>query len=179
MKNSEKQQSPPFGKEPAKAYRHATYAYRITLVRDKRVSFSSKAITGSGIGAEAIGNTIATVGQSDRENLVVLMLNSKNEIIGTNVVSQGSLNRSIACMREVFKPAITANAGAIILGHNHPTGNCCPSEEDRLVTNMVRDAGELLDIPLLDHIIVGQDGTHYSFHDNGLIGREMHRRGNV
>jgi DNA repair protein RadC len=173
MRKKEKQADSPSKKECSKAYCHATYAYRISLVKDKRVRFSSKAVTASGIGAEMIRNTNANAGQSDRENLVVLMLNSKNEIIGTNVVSQGSLNRSIMSMREVFKAAIIANAGSIILGHNHPSEHCFPSEDDRVITKTAKEAGRLLGIPVLDHIIVSQDEKYYSFCDHGLMGQDM------
>lgn len=157
-------------REYEKAYRSITYAYRISLVRDRRVKFSGKPVTAPGIGAEVIRNTIKSAGQSDRENVVVVMLNSNNEITGTNIVSQGSLNRSIVSMREIFKPAIIANAAAIVIGHNHPSGNCTPSHEDRAITKMTREAGKLLGIQLLDHIIVGQNEQYYSFSDNGLIG---------
>ena len=154
----------------ANTYRRTTYTYRVSLVRDRRVKFSSKPVSTPGVGAEVIRNTIRNAGQSDRENLVVIMLSSKNEITGTNIVSQGSLTGSIVSMREIFKPAIIANAAAIVMGHNHPSGNCDPSNDDRVITKKTREAGELLGIRLLDHIIVGQNEQYYSFCDNGLIG---------
>ena len=153
-----------------KTYRSITYAYRVSLVRDRRVRFSSKQITDTRLGAEVIRETISACGQSDRENAVVIMLNAKNEISGTNIVSQGCLDRSIVTMREMFKPAIIANAAAVILGHNHPSGRCDPSEEDRQLTKLAKDAGKLLGIRVLDHIIVSQNGDgYYSFLNNGLM----------
>ena len=157
-------------KERESAYGHTTYTYRISLVRDRRVKFSDKAVSTPRIGAELIRNTIKKAGQSDRENLVVIMLSSKNEITGTNIVSQGSLNGSIVTMREIFKPAIIANSAAILMGHNHPSGNCDPSDDDKVITKKTREAGELLGIRLLDHIIVCQDEPYFSFSDNGLMG---------
>jgi DNA repair protein RadC len=170
MRHVEKQANLFSREKCANPYRHTTYTYRISLVRDRRVKFSSKPVSTPRIGAEVIRNTIKSAGQSDRENLVVIMLSSKNEITGTNIVSQGSLTGSIVSMREIFKPAIIANAAAIVMGHNHPSGNCDPSNDDRVITQKTREAGELLGIRLLDHIIVGQNEQYYSFSDNGLIG---------
>ena len=95
MEKREIQGNPPLDEKHATRYCHTTYAYRISLVKDKEVSFSSKPVSASNTGADAIRDTIANAGQWDRENLIVLMLNAKNEIIGTNVVSQGCLNRCI------------------------------------------------------------------------------------
>ncbi|MFH1674275.1 MAG: JAB domain-containing protein [Pseudomonadota bacterium] len=152
----------------ANTYRQTSYAYRISLVRDKHVRFLSEPVTEPGIGARVIRNTIKKAGQTDRENVVVIMLSSNNEITGTNIVSQGTLNRSFLTMREIFKPAIIANAAAIVMGHNHPSGDCSPSKEDRLITKKTREAGRLLGIELLDHIIVGRNGKYFSFKENGL-----------
>ena len=154
-------------RENANTYHQTSYAYRISLVRDRHVRFSSKPITTPEIAARVIGNTIQKAGQTDRENVVVIMLNSKNEIAGTNIVSQGCLNRTVLSMREIFKPAIIANAAAIVMGHNHPSGDCDPSKEDRIITQKTREAGRLLGIPLLDHIIVGRNGRYFSFKENG------------
>ena len=73
-------------------------------------------------------------------------------------------------MREIFKPAIVSNAAGIVIGHNHPSGRCDPSEQDRLVARWANEAGELLGIKVLDHIIVNQNGDGYfSFLENGLM----------
>jgi DNA repair protein RadC len=99
------------------------------------------------------------------------MVNRKNEVIGINTVSVGSLSASIVSPREVFKPAILANAAALICAHNHPSGAPTPSAEDRALTERLSQAGKLLDIQVLDHIIIG-DGTtaYYSFADTGTLG---------
>lgn len=91
----------------------------------------------------------------DRENFVVLLLDTKNKVIGINTVSIGTLNSSLVHPREVFKPAILASAAALILAHNHPSGDPKPSREDIEVTKRLIEAGGLLGIQVLDHIIVG------------------------
>lgn len=101
---------------------------------------------------------------NDREEFVILMLNSKNKVIGINSVSVGSLSASLVHPREVFKPAILHNAAGIICAHNHPSGNPAPSQEDNAITRRLVDAGDMLGIRVLDHIILG-DGRFYSYTD--------------
>ena len=98
-------------------------------------------------------------GRLDREMFVVLLLDGKNQVLGFNIVSIGSLTAALVHPREVFKPVILANAAAVILLHNHPSGSAEPSAEDRALTTRLEQAGELLGINVVDHIIVG-DG-HY------------------
>jgi DNA repair protein RadC len=103
----------------------------------------------------------------DREKFVVVLLDAKHRPIGVNVVSVGSLTSTVVHPREVFKPAIAGNAAAIILGHFHPSGCAEPSSEDVEITRRLREAGELIGIRVLDHVILG-DGKHFSFCDAGL-----------
>lgn len=102
----------------------------------------------------------------DREQFLVCCLDAKNVSIGVNIVSIGTLTLSIVHPREVFKPAILLNACAIIAAHNHPSGDPTPSPEDRTLTTRLREAGDLLGIRLLDHLILGDDRL-YSFADQG------------
>ncbi len=95
----------------------------------------------------------------DREEFRVLMLNTKNVLIRIADVSRGSLNASIVEPREVFKDAIAASAASMILVHNHPSGDPTPSSEDISITKRLVKAGELLNIAVLDHIILGQRTT--------------------
>jgi len=92
----------------------------------------------------------------DREHLIVILLSTKNDVIGINTVSVGGLNCAYVPMREVFKPALLANAAAIIVAHNHPSGDPTPSPEDVMVTRKIVEAGNLLDIKVLDHLICGE-----------------------
>lgn len=96
------------------------------------------------------------------------LLDTKNKIIRDEVVSIGSLSASIVHPRDTFKAAIRESAAAVIFIHNHPSGDIKPSQEDILLTRRLVQAGEVLGIRVLDHIIVG-DGTHFSFRENGLI----------
>ncbi len=110
----------------------------------------------------------------DRESFRALLLNTKNRLIKTVEVSRGSLNASIVEPREVFKDAIAASAAAMILAHNHPSGDPTPSSEDIAITKRLVRAGELLNITVLDHIIVGQrahdrDQDFISLKELGLI----------
>lgn len=91
----------------------------------------------------------------DREHFAVLLLDTKFHILGINTVSIGTLDTAIVHPREVFKPAILANASAIILAHNHPSGDPTPSEDDLQLTTRLQQAGDLLGIHVLDHIILG------------------------
>ena len=91
----------------------------------------------------------------DRENMVVLLLNTTGRVVGMHRVSVGTLNASAVSAREVFKSAIMSNAASIIVGHNHPSDNVTPSREDDHVAAELRAAGKILGIPMLDFIIVG------------------------
>lgn len=102
-----------------------------------------------------------------KEHFITLHLDGKNRIVAMDRVSSGSLNQSIVHPREVFKTALLSSAAAIILIHNHPTGDPTPSVEDREVTRRLREIGDLLGIKVLDHIIIGS--TYYSFAENELM----------
>lgn len=105
---------------------------------------------------------------SRKEYFLTLLLDGKNRIIRRVQVSEGSLNQSIVHPREVFSPAVKESAAAMILVHNHPTGDPTPSSEDIAVTRRLREAGEIMGIKVLDHIIVG-DGEYLSFVERGLM----------
>lgn len=94
--------------------------------------------------------------KEDRECFYVLHLNAKNEIIGKELVSMGTLTNSLIHPREVFKAAILNNSASIICVHNHPSGDPTPSREDILITNRLVEAGALLGISVLDHVIIGE-----------------------
>ena len=91
----------------------------------------------------------------DREQFIIACLNTKNEPTNITVVSVGTLNKAIIHPREVFKTAILSNAASIMAFHNHPSGETTPSQQDIQLTNRLYEAGELLSIKLLDHLIIG------------------------
>jgi DNA repair protein RadC len=92
------------------------------------------------------------------EEFHVLLLNARHEVQRRVMVSRGSLNASIVHPREVFRPAILGSAASVILVHNHPSGDPEPSEEDLSITRRLAQVGELLGIPVLDHVVVGKRG---------------------
>lgn len=102
--------------------------------------------------------------QSMQEHFMVLTLNVKNQVIAKRVVFKGSLSSSIIHPREVFVDAISDRAAAIIIAHNHPSGDLTPSQEDNHMTKRLQDAGDIIGIKILDHIIVARDNSeHFSY----------------
>ncbi|EEH99447.1 DNA repair protein RadC [Clostridium sp. 7_2_43FAA] len=106
---------------------------------------------------------------SDREKLLLCCLNTKNEPTNLNIVSIGSLNSSIVHPREVFKLAILGNSASIILFHNHPSGDTTPSKEDINITERIKEAGKIIGIELIDHIILGDENKYTSLKEKGII----------
>ena len=104
----------------------------------------------------------------DREQFIIACLNTKNEPTNITVVSVGSLNKAIVHPREIFKTAILSNAATIMAFHNHPSGETTPSQQDIQLTNRLYEAGELIGIKLLDHLIIG-DGTFTSLKEKGYL----------
>lgn len=108
------------------------------------------------------------IGDYDRESFCILCLNTKNEPTALHQVSCGTLNASLVHPRETYKLAILANAASIIGCHNHPSGDPTPSPEDIEITERIRDAGTLMGIELLDHIVLGE-GNFISLKEQGLM----------
>lgn len=102
-----------------------------------------------------------------KEYFYALFLDTKNKVIAEEEISVGILDASLIHPREVFKSAIKASSNSIILVHNHPSGDCTPSKEDKNVTKILENAGDLLGIRVLDHIIVGRD-QYYSFREHDI-----------
>lgn len=104
----------------------------------------------------------------DKEQFLILLLNTKNHVLAAPIISIGSLNASIVHPREVFKAAVDYSAASIILVHNHPSGDPSPSKEDVLITNKLLQAGNIMDIRVLDHIIIG-DNRYISLREIGQM----------
>ncbi|HEY3368163.1 MAG TPA: DNA repair protein RadC [Symbiobacteriaceae bacterium] len=104
----------------------------------------------------------------DHEQFMVILLNAKNHVIDVECVSVGTLTASLVHPREIFKSAIRRSAHAIIVAHNHPSGDPTPSREDREVTQRLVQAGRLIGIEVLDHLVVG-DGRYISFRERKLL----------
>lgn len=105
----------------------------------------------------------------DREHLLVVGLNTKNEPTIINVAHIGTVNQSIATPRDIFKPVLLSNASRMIVAHNHPSGHVEPSEQDIKLTKRLQEAGRLIGIELMDHLIVGPNDTYYSFKETDQI----------
>ncbi len=103
-----------------------------------------------------------------KEHFHSLYLNTKNHVIADQLVSKGTLNASLIHPREVFKKAIQSSANSIILVHNHPSGDPTPSKEDEVVTKNLVNAGDLLGITVLDHVVIGKE-TYVSMKETGVI----------
>jgi DNA repair protein RadC len=140
--------------------------YRVSLVREGAVPCEAYKFRNSATVSKLLHTYLA---DADREHFVVFFVDQKNRVIGTHTVSMGSLTASIVHPREVFKAAILANAAAIVCGHNHPSGDVQPSREDRASTKRLVDAGKLLGIEVLDHIIIGSEGVYFSFADENIL----------
>jgi DNA repair protein RadC len=104
----------------------------------------------------------------DREHFKAVLMDTKNHVLDIVTISVGTLNSSLVHPRELFKEAIKRSCAGIILAHNHPSGIPDPSSEDKSLTNRLVDAGKLLGITILDHVIIG-DSKYFSFRESGLM----------
>ena len=103
------------------------------------------------------------------EEFKILLMNRSNSVLGILEISKGGISGTVSDVRVIFAAALKGNASGIICAHNHPSGNLNPSESDTRLTNKLKEAGNLMDIQLLDHLILSTEGDYYSFADNGLI----------
>jgi len=145
-------------------------AKRVDIVSVRMVKECSMLYKDRVIGSPQDGYNLIKqfLGDVDREHFVVVCLDTKNQPTAINVCHIGSLNSSIVHPREVMKPAILSNAAGILVGHNHPSGNPEPSQEDIQVTRKLVDAGKIIGIDILDHIILGDD-SFISLKEQGYI----------
>ena len=144
-------------------------AYEIRVQRLNEVPFESK-LDSPACMAEYWNTVIAKMPWfiPDREICVSVTLNTRYNVTGHSLVSIGSLNESVVGPREVFRSAVAMNAYAILIAHNHPSGDPSPSEADHRVTRRLVEVGKILQINLLDHIIIG-NGKWFSFKEAGVI----------
>jgi DNA repair protein RadC len=140
--------------------------YHIELVRDRGIKLEPQTAI------QSVANVVAILEDelvpADREKLICLILNARHILIGLEIVSIGTLTASLAHPREIFKGAILKNAAGIILAHNHPSGDPSPSDEDIRLTKRIAQAGAVLGIDLLDHLILAEQGS-YSFKTAGQL----------
>jgi DNA repair protein RadC len=103
-----------------------------------------------------------------QEEFKILYLNNANEILGIYPMSKGGVSGTVVDVRLIFSVALKCNASAIILAHNHPSGNLKPSESDKVLTRKIKQASDFLDVKLLDHLIISK-ASYYSFADEGIL----------
>lgn len=149
---------------------------RVSMVKEREILDRPDVVDGARAAARIL---CPLIGNKPKEHFVVIALNARREPLGVVTVSMGTLSASLVHPREVFAPAILLNAAAIVVSHNHPSGDPSPSSEDRDATRRLQRAGELLGIPLADHVIVGGpdagsmgDGRRaafFSFREAGLL----------
>ncbi len=113
-------------------------------------------------------DAFARLSECDRERFYTVQLDRQNQVCGVELISQGTVDTSVVAPREVYKSAILANASGLILLHNHPSGIPDPSPEDLSLTKLLKKGGQLLGIPVIDHIIIGVNG-YFSFADAGIL----------
>ena len=132
----------------------------VSLAPEERVAISSPQDV-----ANLLMGEMATL---DQEHLKVLLLNTKNEVLGIQEIYVGNVNTSVVRPAEVIRPAIRANAPSIIVVHNHPSGDPTPSPEDVSITKELVAAGKLMGVELLDHVVIGNGNRFVSLNEKGL-----------
>ncbi|NMW21793.1 MAG: DNA repair protein RadC [Chlorobiaceae bacterium] len=141
--------------------------YYVKLMKETQFQYEHNKI----IGAKMVYDLLQAIGLHEKaqEEFYSFYLNTKNRVIGMEMISRGTLNATLIHPREVFKGALLANAHAVILAHNHPSGDVEPSNADKNVTTMLVDAGNLLDVKVLDHVIIGSKGGYFSFRESSML----------
>lgn len=152
-------------KPRAMRFRQIKAVYETLTIRDEVSSYISPQERYTS--PQQIFETFRFLNNETKEYFLSIHLDGKNRVVCIDIVSIGSLNQSIVHPRETFKSALLSSAAAIILIHNHPSGDPTPSREDMEITRRLKDAGELLGIRVLDHIVIGE--TYVSFTEKGVL----------
>lgn len=141
--------------------------YQTILVKEKAVNYKADRINSPRYAVELINN-LTSLNIMAEEHCYMLALNYKNRLLGVFLVSKGIGNQTLVSPREIYMRALLIGASYIVLYHNHPSQEVIPSNADFEITKKVKDAGELLGIPLADHIIIGGI-DYYSFKEHGQL----------
>lgn len=131
--------------------------YQVKLQKIGSFPWADRTITTPESAAEVFRHYLERYCHTDRESLIAMYLNTKNRVVGMSTVHTGSLDASIVHPREVMTDAILHKAAAVIVGHNHPSGNPAPSSADLEITKRLKEAGNVLGIDILDHIVFGEN----------------------
>lgn len=142
--------------------------YRIACIRDSFVR--AEEVPALDRPSEVVKLAHAVIGPGEeREHFLVMYLDVRNKVKGCSVVSVGTLAASLVHPREFFRGAIIQGAAAVVAVHNHPSQDASPSIEDKATTKRLVEAGKLLGIPLVDHVIITEGDAYFSFRESGLL----------
>lgn len=132
--------------------------YRCQLVRSENIQYKAGKLNNTLAAKRIILElTKPILENSPQEQFLVVSVDTKLKPIGVHLITAGTLDASLVHPREVFTPALLCNAASVFLVHNHPSGDCIPSRQDREVTDRLKSVGEMIGIQVIDHIIVGYD----------------------
>lgn len=147
------------------------HAKRVNLVSIKLIKESSTLYTGRKVSSPQDAADLLRVflEDCDREKMILCCLDTKNQPTAIHTISIGSLASAIIHPREVFKTALLANSASILIGHQHPSGDPLPSQEDVNITKRLLESGKILGIDLIDHIIIGDNNRFVSLKEKGII----------
>jgi len=147
---------------------HSDKSDQVMMVRELAQRYGEKRMTSDdrfNRSSQVYEHFRMRLGGASQEHFFVILMDNKHRIIKEQLVSLGTINKSLVHSREVFAPAIEHRAAAVVLVHNHPSQDCQPSNQDKEITKRLSEVGELVGIKVLDHVIVCRD-SYYSFVDN-------------
>lgn len=140
----------------------------IKLVKESGINYNNNFTVSSPKAVGVLLNDLYDLENEPCENVIMLMLDTKNKVIGTHLVSKGTVNACLIDPRTVLQVALLGNAVSIIVAHNHPSGDPSPSKEDIHITKRLNDACKIVGVSLLDHIIIGH-GRQMSLKEEGVL----------
>ena len=135
-------------------------------ILESRATYSSVLVTSSEV---AKNMTTLKISNLDHEVFAVMFMNTDNSLISYEILFTGTVDRSAVYPRNIVKRALELNASAVILTHNHPSGNITPSSDDKKITDTLEHILGIVDVRVIDHIIAGKGGNTYSFREHGLL----------
>lgn len=153
-------------KETKKEVSKRVEVVSLKVVKEKSIQYLPRKVSSP---QDAVDLCRKFLNNLPEERMISISLNTKNEFNNVTTVSIGTLNSSLAHPREIYKVAVMSNASSIIIAHNHPSGNPDPSKEDIDITKRLKEAGEILGIRLLDHIIIGEEARFVSLKEMDIL----------
>lgn len=140
---------------------------RTVLVKEKAMNYTTDKLFAPSSAVKLL-NDIVSLNVMGEEYCYLLALNGKAHLLGIFFISKGTANQTLLSPREIFMRSLLIGASMIVICHNHPSGSPKPSKADITMTDQIKKVGELVDIPLADHLIIAED-TYFSFMENGLL----------